>query len=72
LKDAELVDEDRLVFVNACFDVPAREVAAIGARERSGAKSSDRGSLPIAIVHQTALQLRLQMSRILERRSERP
>src|SRR5882724_9288611 len=50
LEHGELVGGHRNIFVDATLEVPAREVAAIGAREGSGAESADRGALPIAVV----------------------
>src|SRR6476620_348895 len=50
LVHGELVGPDGLIFVNASFNVPAREVAAVGAGEGAGAKSADGSALPIAVV----------------------
>ena len=47
----ELVRPDRLIFVHAALDVPAREVSAIGARESSGAESTHGCTLPVAIIN---------------------
>src|ERR1035438_3057845 len=50
LKHRKLVGGNGNIFVDAAFDVPAREVAAKGAREGAGSESTDRGALPITIV----------------------
>ena len=50
LKHGELVGRHRNVFVDTAFDVPAREIAAIGTRECAGAESADGSALPIAVV----------------------
>jgi hypothetical protein len=50
LKHGELISPHSLVFVDAGFHVPAGEVAAIGARESSGAETADGRALPKAIV----------------------
>src|SRR5215472_2249879 len=50
LKHGELVGKHRFVLMNRCLDVPASEISAIGARESSGAKATDRGALPVAVV----------------------
>src|SRR5262249_11336824 len=47
----ELVRPDRLIFVHAALDMPAREVSAIGARESAGAKSANGRTLPVAVVN---------------------
>ena len=47
----ELVRPDRLIFVHAALDVPAREVSAIGARESPGAESPYGCTLPVAIIN---------------------
>ena len=50
LEHRELIGVDRVVFVDGGLDVPASEVAAIGARKCSGAESADGSALPVAVV----------------------
>src|SRR5258706_14512384 len=69
LKHCELVGRHGNVLVDAALDVPAREVAAIGARKGSGAESADWGALPVAIID---IGFVFAGARILERLTERP
>src|SRR5258707_12469372 len=50
LKHRKLIGEYGLVFVNGSLNMPAGEVAAIGARKRAGAESADRSALPVTVV----------------------
>src|SRR5438477_7749939 len=50
LKHGELVGRYGNVFVDTALDMPAREIAAIGARECAGAESADWDALPVAVV----------------------
>src|SRR5262249_49908915 len=65
-KDGELVRVDRLIFVNAGLNVPASEVSTVGARKSAGAESTDRRTLPVAIVDVTAVQRRRFRAGIFE------
>jgi hypothetical protein len=50
LVHGELVGVADSVLVDAGFDVPAGEVAAVGAGEGAGAESADGSALPVAVV----------------------
>src|SRR5262249_28819441 len=50
LKHRELICVDTLIFVHRGFDMPAREISAIGPRKCSRTKAADRSTLPIAVV----------------------
>ena len=65
----KLIGPHRLIFVHPGFDVPAREVAAIGAREGARAQAPDRRTLPVAVVDH-ARERRLFSSRVLERQPD--
>src|SRR5712664_2139375 len=67
LKHRKLIGPDGLIFVDAGFHVPAGEIAAIGARESAGAKTTDRSALPEAVVDMTVVERRLFRAGVLER-----
>src|ERR1700722_6127894 len=50
LKHCELIARHRDVFVDSGFNVPACEVATVGARECARAESANRRALPITVV----------------------
>ena len=52
LVNGKLVGVNSFVFMYAGFQVPARKIAAVGARERAGAKTADRRALPVTVVDQ--------------------
>src|ERR1700682_4685372 len=52
LVNGKLVGVNSFVFMYAGFQVPARKIAAIGARESAGAKTPDRSALPVTVVDQ--------------------
>src|SRR5882762_10353555 len=52
LVNGKLVGVNSFVFMYAGFQVPARKVAAVGARERAGAETADRRALPVTVVNQ--------------------
>src|SRR5260370_20573870 len=71
LKHGELIGPDGLVFVDAGFNVPAREVTAIGARKCSGAETTDGSALPEAVVDVAGVERGLFCSGICQRRADR-
>src|ERR1700674_1552862 len=66
LINGKLVGVNSFVFVDASLQVPARKIAAVGARECAGTKTADRRALPITVVDQV-VQLGLAGTRIGER-----
>ena len=50
LKHCELIGVNGHVFVNASLDMPTGKVAAVASREGPRSESSDRCTLPIAII----------------------
>jgi len=56
LKHRELIGPDGLVFVHSGLHVPAGEVAAIGTRERAGAKAADGRALPKTVVDMASVE----------------
>src|SRR5215472_18425127 len=70
LKHGELVSWYGLVFVNSALDVPASEIAAVGARERSGAEAPNRCALPVAIIDMATIESGLLCARMIERSAD--
>src|SRR5260370_598000 len=70
LKHRKLVGPDRLVFVDAGFHVPAREVAAKATRESAGAETADRRALPKAIVDMDGVERGLFRAGVFEWRTD--
>src|SRR5229473_5269605 len=70
LKHGELIGPDGLVFVDAGFHVPAREITAIGARKCSGAETTDGSALPEAVVDVAGVERGLFCSGIGQRRAD--
>src|SRR3981081_2019750 len=52
LVNGKLVGVNSFVFMYAGFQMPARKIAAVGARESAGAKTADRRALPVTVVNQ--------------------
>ena len=50
-KYRKLVGGDTLILVNSSLDMPALEIAPIGAREGSSADAANGGALPEAVVN---------------------
>ena len=50
LEHGKLVCGYRRIFVDGAFDMPARKIATIRSRKSSGAESSNRCALPVAII----------------------
>ncbi len=67
---AELVSGNTLVLVHARLQVPTFELAAIGARKRSGSKAADRRSLPVTVINHV-LDFRLLPAGVFERQPDR-
>src|SRR5712692_9018049 len=70
LKHGELIGPDGLVFVDAGFHVPAREITAIGARKCSGAETTDGSALPEAVVDVAGAERGLFCAGIGQRRAD--
>ncbi len=67
----KLVRPHRLIFVDTALDVPARKVAAISARESSGAEAADRSALPVTVVnHSRGRESGLASSGIFQRHTD--
>jgi len=49
--------------VNAALHVPAREIAAIGARKSAGTKTADGRALPVAIIDVAGIERRFFLCR---------
>ncbi len=70
LKHRKLIGPHGLVFVDARFHVPAREVATVSARESAGAKTADGRALPKAIVDMAGVERWFFRSSVFEGRTD--
>src|ERR1700682_2677256 len=71
LVNGKLVGVNSFVFMYAGFQVPARKIAAIGARESAGAETADRRALPVTVVDQIG-ELGLARAGVGERLAHAP
>src|SRR5258708_36083607 len=69
-KQGELIGPGGLVFVDAGFHVPGREITAIGARKCSGAETTDGSALPEAVVDVAGVERGLFCAGIGQRRAD--
>src|SRR5262249_12582438 len=69
-KHTELISGNALVLVHAGLQMPALEVAAIGAGKGTGSKTADRRSLPVTVINH-ALDFRLLAPGGFQRQPER-